>query len=54
MQCISQAQAIQAAVVRGAHAAEVEALRHTANAHFESYLDQMTEAAAHVRNIIEP
>lgn len=54
MAMISNAQAIQAAVVRGAGQDEIEQLRDEGRALHESYLDHMQAAATHVRNFIEP
>lgn len=54
MDMISNGQAVQAAVVRGAGKAEIEALREQGRALHESYLDHMQSAATHVRNLIEP
>lgn len=54
MALISNAQAVQAAVVRRAGVAEIEALRDEGRALHEAYLDHMQSAATHVRNLIEP
>lgn len=54
MAMISNAQAIQSAVIRGAGAEEIERLREEGRAHHETYLDHMQAAARHVRNFIEP
>lgn len=54
MAMIANAQAVQAAVVRGAAVREIEALRDEGRALHETYLDHMQAAAVHVRNLIEP
>lgn len=50
----ARAQAIQAAVLRGAPAAEIEAMRQEAQAVAESYLDHTIEAAKAARALLEP
>lgn len=54
MQMIAQGQSIQAAVIRGAEAAEVEQMRLDGVSIAESYLDHTIKAARAVRAIIEP
>nr|WP_303682840.1 hypothetical protein [Brevundimonas naejangsanensis] len=54
MEIISRAQSTQAAVLRGAPEAELEILRREAHDLVDSYLDHMTDAARHTREIIEP
>lgn len=53
MDLISRAQAIQAATLRGASGAEIEAIRYDAHAVLDAYLDFMASAATHVRDIIK-
>ncbi len=54
MEMISHAQAIQAAVIRGAPAEEVDAIRTRGMDWAAAYFDHMTAAATHVRQIVEP
>lgn len=53
MDVISRGQAIQAAVIRNAPAAEIDGMRSEAHAVLDAYLDHMTAAAVHVRQIVE-
>ena len=50
----ARAQAIQAAVLRGADSAEVEGMRQEAMSVAESYLDHTIEAATAARALLEP
>lgn len=54
MDVISRGQAIQAAVIRKAPASEIDGMRAEAHAVLDAYLDHMTAAAVHVRQIVEP
>lgn len=54
MDIIGRGQAMQAAVIRGAPADEIETMRREAHDVLDAYLDHTTQAAQAVRAIIEP
>ena len=54
MDLVSRGQAIQAAVIRNASREEIEAMRAAAHDAFDAYLDHTTDAATHVRQIVQP
>jgi len=51
---VATARTLEAAVIREAPAAEVEAIRGKAHDLLEAYLDRTSEAATMVRQILEP
>lgn len=53
MEIIARAQSTQAAALRGAPPAELEAIRREAHDLVDAYLDHMTDAARHTRALIE-
>lgn len=54
VEIVAIARTLEAATIREAPAAEVEAIRGKAHDMLEAYLDRTTEAATLVRQIIEP
>lgn len=54
MDLVSRGQAIQSAVIRNASREEIEAMRAAAHDVFDAYLDHTTDAATHVRQIVQP
>lgn len=53
MDIISRGKAAQAAVIRGDSPEAQEAIRQDAHTLLDAYIDQMSDAARHVRAIIE-
>lgn len=53
MEIISKGKATQAAVIRGDSPATQEAIRQDAHSLLDAYIDQMGDAARHVRAAIE-
>jgi hypothetical protein len=51
---VATARTLEAAVIREAPSAEVEAIRGKAHDLLEAYLDRTSEAATMVRQILEP
>lgn len=54
VEIVAIARTLEAATIREAPSAEVEAIRGKAHDMLEAYLDRTTEAATLVRQIIEP
>ena len=52
MDIIARGQAIQAATIRGASAEEIAAMRAEVHDVLDAYLDRVTSAAVHVRELL--